>query len=253
MQSKTTNNEEDDKNPPEAPAPSVLLNPPPAALKSKEPPSGEAQNHKKAVKSSQPVSLPQPLDTALLEHVELEVSNDPTAVVAKTDMSNRPIMKAMSVIGVDLSKIKLVFIRMLCSRWIINKKYRQASRVKCLELIAHHQLLGSYYRDQAKDVKLTNEEIQGSKMRLLNVIFSEEFFSDVVAMNDSKGRAELDAGKTGSNQRLWSTISESYNYSANNGEYGSLAFVEDIHVKSFVTTFDLQVYEQLMYSTNVMI
>jgi hypothetical protein len=34
-------------------------------------------------------------------------------------------------------------------------------------------------------VKLTNEEIQGSKMRLLNVIFSEELCSDVVTMNDS--------------------------------------------------------------------
>jgi hypothetical protein len=40
---------------------------------------------------------------------------------------------------------------------------------------------------------------------------------------------------------------ESYNNAANNGEYGSLAFVEDIHVKSFVTTFDLQVYEQLTW------
>jgi hypothetical protein len=58
-------------------------------------------------------------------------------------------------------------------------------------------------------------------------------------MNDSKGRAELDVGKTGGNQRLWSAISESYNDTANNGEYGLLAFVEDIHVKSFVTTFDL--------------
>jgi hypothetical protein len=198
MQSNTTSDEEDDEDPPEAPAPSVLLNPPPAALKRKEPPSGEAQNHKKAVKSSQPVSLPQPLDTALLEHVELEVSNDPTTGVAKTDMSNRPIMKAISVMGVDLTKIKLVFIHMLCSQWRI-KKYRQASRVKCLKLITHHQLLGSYYHDQAKDVKLTNEEIQGSKMRLLNVIFSEAFFSDVVTMNDSKGRAKLDAGKTGGN------------------------------------------------------
>jgi hypothetical protein len=115
QQSNTTSDEEDDEDPTEAPAPSVLLNPPPAALKRKEPPSGEAQNHKKAVKSSQPVSLPPPLDTALLEHVELEVSIEATTGVAKTDMSNRPIMKAMSVMGVDLTKIKLVLICMLCS------------------------------------------------------------------------------------------------------------------------------------------
>ena len=50
----------------------------------------------------------------------------------------------------------------------------------------------------------------------MNVVFSEEFYDSIVVTNDSKGKAELDAGKAGNNERLWSQISDSYNDSMNN-------------------------------------
>jgi hypothetical protein len=147
----------------------------------------------------------------------------PNHRVAKTDMSNCPIMKAMSVMGVDLTKIKVPWAhRTPSATWFLLSRSGKG---------------GETYG--WRDSGIQNE--------IVKFIFSEELFSDVVTRNDLKGQAELDDWKTGVNQRLWSAISESYNDAANNGEYSSLAFVEDIHVKYFVTTFDLQVYKQLTW------
>jgi hypothetical protein len=57
-------------------------------------------------------------------------------------------------------------------------------------------------------VKATKQEYQASKMCLLNVVFSDYFFNDVVKMNDKKQKDELDTGKVGNNQRLWSSMSD---------------------------------------------
>jgi hypothetical protein len=37
--------------------------------------------------------------------------------------------------------------------------------------------------------------LQASKFRLLNVLFSDDFFDDVIVMNHTKHKDELDKGK----------------------------------------------------------
>ena len=62
---------------------------------------------------------------------------------------------------------------------------------------------------------------------------------------NASGRAELDKGGAGSNRLLFSEISDAYNDSANDGEYGSFAFIEDQHVADFVTTYDLTKFQTI--------
>jgi hypothetical protein len=92
------------------------------------------------------------------------------------------------------------------------KKYRSAARDQlCLMIVGQNQQLMGVYAAQDAKPKATKQENQASKIRLLNAIFSDDFFEDVVKMNDKKQKDELDAGKAGNNQRLWSSISEEYN------------------------------------------
>jgi hypothetical protein len=49
----------------------------------------------------------------------------------------------------------------------------------------------------------------------------------------------------GSNKRRWAELTESCNDSVNNDAHGSCAFVEDEHVKEFVSTHDLCVFQKL--------
>jgi hypothetical protein len=72
------------------------------------------------------------------------------------------------------------------------------------------------YAAQAVKVKDKKMELHASKFRLLNVVLLDNFFNDVVKMNDKKHKDELDAGKAGNTQRLWSSISNEYDDSANN-------------------------------------
>jgi hypothetical protein len=51
------------------------------------------------------------------------------------------------------------------------------------------------YLAQDVKVKATKQENQASKICLLNVVFSNDFFNDVVKMNDKKQKNELYAGK----------------------------------------------------------
>jgi hypothetical protein len=88
-------------------------------------------------------------------------------------------------------------------------------------------------------------ELQASKFRLLNVVFSEDFFDRVVKMNDKKQKDELDTGKAGNNQRLWSSISDEYNDSLNDELYGVFAFVEDEQIAEFAETIDIRNYAKL--------
>ena len=105
------------------------------------------------------------------------------------------------------------------------KKYRTAKKEGILELIATQQKMSHIYDQKEKQQKLSKEELQGSKMRLLNVVFSDDFFDSIVTTNDRKLRAELDAGGAGANKRRWAELTESYNESVNNDAYGSYALV----------------------------
>jgi hypothetical protein len=84
-------------------------------------------------------------------------------------------------------------------------------------------------------------------MRLMKVLFSEDFYDDIVVMNDKKGKAELDEGKAGNNERLWSQISDAYNESMNDDDYNSFAFIEDDHAENFITSYYLSKFEKLSW------
>jgi hypothetical protein len=128
---------------------------------------------------------------------------------------------------------------MLCSKWSL-KKYMGFAREKLCLLIAQNQQLMLVYASQAATVKDKKMELQASKFRLLNVVFSEDFFDRVVKMNDKKQKDELDAGKAGNNQGLWSSISDEYNDSLNDELYGDFAFVEDEQIAEFAETIDIR-------------
>jgi hypothetical protein len=183
-----------------------------------------------------PVKLPPMLENAKLEDVELHVVQSKTTGLSIT--------VAKCVAGVDLDKPSVTQLRMLCSKWKM-KKYRSAKKEVILELIATHQKMRKYYHDSEQKQRLNKEELQGSRMRLLNVVFSEDFFESIVTMNDRKLRPELDAGGAGGNRSRWAELTESYNDSLNNDSYGSYAFIEDPHVEEFVSTYDLCTFRQL--------
>jgi hypothetical protein len=196
-----------------------------------------------AVKNKKPVNLPAVLEDASIDDVVLEEVRDKTTNEALQE-SGKPVMTATSIHGVDFNTLKVDQIRMLCSLWKL-KKYRSAPREDLCILIAQNKLLTEVYEAQAFKVTAKKEELQASKFRLLNVLFSADFYDDVVKMNDKKQKNELDAGKAGNNQRLWSSISDAYNDSANNEAYGLFAFVEDDQIGEFAKKFDITSYVQL--------
>jgi hypothetical protein len=101
------------------------------------------------------------------------------------------------------------------------------------------------YAAQAVTVKDKKMELQASKFRLLNVGLSDNFFDDVVKMNDKKHKDQLDAGKAENNQRLWSSISDEYKDPANDELYGVFAFVEDEQIAEFAKMIDIMNYVKL--------
>jgi hypothetical protein len=64
-------------------------------------------------------------------------------------------------------------------------------------------------------------------------------------MNDKKQKDELDAGKAGKNQHLWSSISDEYNDPKNDQVFGVFAFVADEQIGEFAKEFDVTMYIKL--------
>jgi hypothetical protein len=64
-------------------------------------------------------------------------------------------------------------------------------------------------------------------------------------MNHTKHKDELDKGKAGRSDRLWLSISEAYNDSTNNKQFGEFAFIEDKQIAQFASQFDLSTYFKL--------
>jgi hypothetical protein len=125
------------------------------------------------------------------------------------------------------------------------KRHRSAKKEEILELTAAHQKMRQIHDQREKKQKLSKEEPQGSEMRLLSAVFSDDFFQSVATVNDRKLKSELDAGGAGGNKRRWAELTDSHNDSMNNDACGSCAFVEDAHVEEFVTTCDLCKFQQL--------
>jgi hypothetical protein len=80
------------------------------------------------------------------------------------------------------------------------KKYRSMKKEEILQLIATHQKMHQFYTEKELKRRFSKEDIQGTKMRLLNVIFSIDFYASIVTMNNRKLRPELDAGGTGNHK-----------------------------------------------------
>jgi hypothetical protein len=188
-------------------------------------------------------TLPTTLDDASISDVALEqvldkVSREPIRV------DDKLVMTAKSILGINVDTLKVDQIRKLCSTWNV-KKYRSAVRDQlCLIIGQSQQLMGVYAAQDAK-LKATKQENQASKFRLLNVVFSDDFFEDFVKMNDKKQKDELDAGKAGNNQRLWSSILDEYNDLENDEVYGVFALVEDEQIGEFAKEFDVTTYIKL--------
>jgi hypothetical protein len=188
-------------------------------------------------------TLPTTLDDASISDVLLEQVFDKVSL-EPIQVDGKPVMTAKSILGIDFDSLKVDQIRKLCSMWNA-KKYRSAARDQlCLIIGQSQQLMGVYAAQDAK-LKATKQENQASKIRLLNVVFSDDFFEDVVKMNDKKQKDELDAGKSGNNQRLWSSISDKYNDSENDEVYGVFAFVEDEQIGEFARELDVTTYLKL--------
>ena len=187
-------------------------------------------------------TLPLVLLRALLADVITENATDPNE--KKLDAKGREIMLAKSINGIAFNNLNLSQIRMLCAQWKI-KKYRSQPTAGCLMLIAQSMQLQQFYKTQSQKVKSSKDIVQASKMRLINVIFSDDFYDDIISMNDSMEKAKLDAGKAANNKRLWSGISDNYNDSLNDITYNVFAFIEDKHVQNFGLTYDLAEFEKI--------
>jgi hypothetical protein len=117
------------------------------------------------------VSLPTSLEGAAIYDVIVQDVVDKVTQEALLDDDGKPILTAFSVLGVPFSSLKVDQIRMLCSKWSL-KKYRGFAREKRCLVIAQNQQLMVVYAAQAVTVKDKKMELQASKFRLLNVVFS---------------------------------------------------------------------------------
>jgi hypothetical protein len=121
-----------------------------------------------------------------------------------------------------------------------DEKYHMVKKEELFMLIVMHQKMLQFYKDKELKGRLSKEEIQGSKMHLLNVIFSIGFYDSIVTMNDRKSRPKLDEGGAGRNNKTWwAEFTEAYNDSVNDDAYRSYAFVEDEHIEGIVSKYDL--------------
>jgi hypothetical protein len=202
---------------------------------------------KKVQTAKKGVSLPTNLKDAAISDVIVEDVVDKVTQEALLDNDGKPISTAFSILGTAFSLLKVDQICMLCSKWNL-KKYRGVARDKLCLVIAQNQQLVIVYEAQAGTVKDKKMKLQASKICLLNVVFSEDFFDCVVKMNDKKQKDELDAGKAGNNQRLWSlwsSISDKYNDSLKDELHGVFVFVEDEQIAEFADSNDIRNYAKL--------
>jgi hypothetical protein len=126
-----------------------------------------------------------------------------------------------------------------------TQKYRQANWVDLGLLIAQNQLIGNALSKSQSVFQDKKTLLQASKFRLLNVLFLDDFFDEVIIMNRTKHKDELDKGKAGRSERLWSSILEAYNDSMNDVEFGEFAFIDDNQIAEFATQLDLSKYLKL--------
>jgi hypothetical protein len=148
--------------------------------------------------------------------------------------------------GVHISKIKVDQLRRMCGFWWL-KKYREVNRVELGLLIVQNQcqLIGDTLSKSESAFYEKKSLVQASKFHVLHVFFSDDYFDDVIVMNHTKHKDELDEGKAGRSEHLWSSISELYNDSTNGKEFGEFTYIEDEQIAQFASQFSLSKYLKL--------
>jgi hypothetical protein len=145
-------------------------------------------------------ALPPMLFNSKLVDVELTAALGGDGTPKNDPNTGAKIMKASKVAGVELDKLKVEMLCLLCAHYGI-KKYRGKKKEELLILIGQVQQTHAAYNalDDSETTKAQKKE--NDKVRMSNLLFSDEFYEDAITMNDKKSRKELDKGGTGWSKR----------------------------------------------------
>jgi hypothetical protein len=125
-----------------------------------------AEVSKKPTPTTKAIELPPMLKNANLNDVVLRA--------AKSSTTQEDITLADSVAGVELARLPVLQLRMLCARWKL-KKYRKAKKEGILELIATHQKMRQPgFLDDSLFSKSTDIKHRNKKAKLTKVPGSNE-------------------------------------------------------------------------------
>jgi hypothetical protein len=179
-------------------------------------------------------SLPPMLFNSKLTDVELTAvllgdgtpKNDPD--------TGAKIMKARKVAGVDLDKLKVEMLRVLCRHYGI-KKYRSKKKDDLLILIAQVQQTHAAYNALDDNETTKAQKKENDKVRMANLLFSSDFYEEAITMNDKKSRKELDKGGAGYSKSVLVDMSLSFSDTLNNDIYGEVLFQENPHIANAIS------------------
>jgi hypothetical protein len=143
------------------------------------------------------------------------------------------IMKASRVAGVELEKLKVEMLRLLCSHYGI-KKYRSKKKEELLILIAQVQQTHAAYNALDDNNKMKAQKKEDDKVRMSNLIFSSEFYEAAITMNNKKSRTELDKGGAGCSKSVLVEMTLSFSDTLNNDIYGEVLFPENPHIANAI-------------------
>jgi hypothetical protein len=137
------------------------------------------------MKNMKKIVLPPMLFNSKLVDVKLTAALAGDGTPKNDPDTGAKIMKARKVAGVELEKLKVEMLRLLCSHYGI-KKYRTLKKEELLILIAQVQQMHAVYNalDDSKTTKAQKKE--NDKVHVSNLIFSSEFYEEAITMNDKK-------------------------------------------------------------------
>jgi len=151
--------------------------------------------------------------------------------------------QVLTVLGVRLSLLRVVQLRYLCSRLSI-RGYKNKSKDKLVDLVvvAHNnykKIQQLYSQKHAAETTSGNTSRSTSPVpphlsskkprkqaqctwRLLNVLFSDEFYQDFQALGDTPDRQILDTGKAGNEEYFWIRVQNAFVSPVPNREYDTI-------------------------------
>jgi len=174
------------------------------------------------------------LENSQLADVELiELKNNKGETELDKDTGAK-VFVAYKVAGVELKKLPVVMLRLLCRHYGI-KKIRQLKKDDLLKTMAKVKQTHAAYAALEEDDTTKQQKKENDKIRLINIFFSTEYYSDAFHMNDKKNRKELDAGGAGNNRVFMSEISDAFNDVMNDDEFGHVLFEDNEHIATKVS------------------